>query len=47
MAKHLRERIQSLEDEQTELLDKLNSMQERSKGPSHNAAAKALTKKKP
>lgn len=47
MVKDLRERIQSLEEGQTQLLDKINSMQKRSKDPSRNATAKALTKKKP
>ncbi len=47
MVKDLQERIQSLEEGQTQLLDKLNSLQKKSKGTSHSASAKSPTNKKP
>lgn len=47
MVKDLRERVQSLEEGQTQLLDKLNSMQKGSKGTGHTATARSRTKKKP
>ncbi len=47
MVKDLRERVQSLEEGHTQLLDKLNSMQRKgSKGTAHTAKAGSLTRKK-
>jgi hypothetical protein len=47
MVKDLQERIQSLEEGHTQLLDKLNSMQKKSKRPSHRVSGKSLTNKRP
>jgi hypothetical protein len=47
MVKDLRERVQSLEEGQTQLLDKLNSMQKKgSKGADHSTTARSRTRKK-
>lgn len=47
IVKNLRERIQSLEEEQTKLADKLHSMQKKSKDTGRSVTAKSRTNKKP